>query len=76
MDEVLPAFLQALQPRQVVCIGLTTFQGLITWGGVRADDSVMKSRPSTTGKTQPVYDKRATVNGIPVHDALHLSDGR
>lgn len=76
MDEALPAILQAVAPRQIVCIGLTTFQRFTSWAGVRADDSAMKSMPSATGKTQPVYYKRATVNGVPVHGVLHLSGGR
>jgi hypothetical protein len=76
MTDALPAILQAVAPRQIVCIGLTTFQRFTAWAGIRADESAMKSVPSTTGKTEPVYYKRASINGVPVHGVLHLSGGR
>ena len=64
------------QPREIVCIGLTTFHSLCRLLGLNGQPLEMRSEKSASGKTEPVYYKRAEFDRIAIHGTLHLSGGR
>ena len=73
MRESVPCILDVLRPKQIVCIGMTTFQTLINLVGDKDQAIEMKSERSASGKSDPVFHKKTTLRGIPVHGVLHLS---
>jgi hypothetical protein len=73
MAEALPLILETLSPKQIVCIGMTSFQSLVNLAGEKGQCIEMKSEKSASGKSDPVYYKKTLIHGIPVHGVLHLS---
>lgn len=76
MTRAVDLMLGQARPRQIVCIGLTTFSFVINRLGVSNSAIQMKSERSASGKSDPVYYKRAVFEGTPIHGVLHLSGGR
>lgn len=76
MTRTVDATLERAMPRQIVCIGLTTFSLLAKRLGLSHSEVQMKSERSASGKSDPVYYKRAEFKGTPIHGVLHLSGGR
>jgi hypothetical protein len=73
-DQITEYLLSKIHPQQIVCIGLTTFsEYLKRFGKDGYAAPIMKSFPSSTGKSDPIYHKYTVVRGIPVYGLLHLS---
>lgn len=75
MTRAVKLILDQCKPREIVCIGTTTFGALSKLLGLSGAAIEMKSEPSASGETDPVYYKRTEFNGIPIHGTLHLSGG-
>ena len=73
-DDLTHEVVDRIGPKQVVCIGLTTFtEYLKCFGQDGYEVPVMKSFKSCSGKSDPVYYKYTVVRGTPVYGVLHLS---
>lgn len=68
--------IDTIQPKQIVCVGLTTFQSFIDSYSGKHSDVVSKWKDSASGKTKPVYYKHTLIEGTPVHGIIHLSGAR
>ena len=73
MAEALLSILKIVSPKQVVCIGLSSFQMMLNLLGDKNQGVEMKSVKSASGKTDPVYYKKTKIQGVPFHGVLHLS---
>ncbi|MDX9859284.1 MAG: hypothetical protein RBS99_00060 [Rhodospirillales bacterium] len=70
MKHAVEAILEALRPKQVVCIGMTAHKAFTGTFGISQNQIAMKSVKSASGLSDPVYYKCSEFNGIPVHGVL------
>jgi hypothetical protein len=70
--------IETIRPKRVICIGIGDkgpFHELLRAFKLDRNKVVEEtlSEKSASGKSDPVFYKRATISGIPVHGVLHLS---
>jgi hypothetical protein len=70
--------IETIRPKRVICIGIGDkgpFHELLRAFKLDRNKVVEEtlSEKSASGKSDPVFYKRATISGIPVHGILHLS---
>jgi hypothetical protein len=70
--------IETIRPKRIICIGIGNkgpFHELLRTFKLDRNKVVeeAQSEKSTSGKSDPVFYKRATISGIPVHGVLHLS---
>lgn len=73
-DELSNEIIKLIQPKHIVCIGMTAFNAYLNRFGKNGYAEIqMKNSLSASGKSHPVHLKKTVVNGIPVYGVLHLS---
>lgn len=73
-DELSQEIISYINPKHIVCIGMTAFNAYLSRFGKNGYAEVQqKDARSLSGKTSPVYLKKTVVNGIPVYGIIHLS---
>lgn len=73
-DELSNEIIKLIQPKHIVCIGMTAFREYLNRFGKNGYAEIqMKDSLSKSKKSRPVHLKKTVVNGIPVYGVLHLS---
>jgi hypothetical protein len=70
--------IETIRPKRIICIGIGNkgpFHELLRTFKLERNKVVEESlsETSASGKSDPVFYKRATIEGVPVHGVLHLS---
>ncbi|MEN9855636.1 MAG: hypothetical protein RLZZ157_762 [Pseudomonadota bacterium] len=78
MQDWQKAMIETIKPKRIICLGIGNqgpFHDMLRTFRIDRNNGVERqlSEASSTGKTEPVFYKRATISGIPIHGIIHLS---